>query len=298
MQRQRGELVPIGEVVADLDGPVQALIPSPPTQRHFTRADQVNQLVTASETTPDLGFHGVVAGAVLVHPSRSATAHLAAPVRPVRGEPGQSQRQVHRPQLPYKVPPRAKEDQDRLAGVELRDGQRGLDPASLDPGYRSGWTSTANKLISPFLARQRPVSGLSAQGWTLNHANRRGIAARPQIAYFPQACVILGSFPRLFGITPRPASSTIRDHSRLGSSNLHYLAAELAFTPGKGSKPPFCGRGSPREGPDGRLDSLPAGIDWRERPPPGGRAAAHLLAHQLSLLEAAAGGPEGGSLPP
>ena len=167
MQRQRGELVPIGEVVADLDGPVQALIPSPPTQRHFTRADQVNQLVTASETTPDLGFHGVVAGAVLVHPSRSATAHLAAPVRPVRGEPGQSQRQVHRPQLPYKVPPRAKEDQDRLAGVELRDGQRGLDPASLDPGYRSGWTSTANKLISPFLARQRPVSGLSAQGWTL-----------------------------------------------------------------------------------------------------------------------------------
>ena len=25
MQRQRGELVPIGEVVADLDGPVQAI---------------------------------------------------------------------------------------------------------------------------------------------------------------------------------------------------------------------------------------------------------------------------------
>ena len=56
MQRQRGELVPIGEVVADLDGPVQALIPSPPTQRHFTRADQVNALVNASEADPDLGF--------------------------------------------------------------------------------------------------------------------------------------------------------------------------------------------------------------------------------------------------
>ena len=56
MQRQRGELVPIGEVVADLDGPVKALIPSPPTQRHFTRADQVNQLVTASEADPDMGF--------------------------------------------------------------------------------------------------------------------------------------------------------------------------------------------------------------------------------------------------
>ena len=56
MQRQRGELVPIGEVVADLPGPAQALIPSPPTQRHFTQADQVNQLVSASESDPDLGF--------------------------------------------------------------------------------------------------------------------------------------------------------------------------------------------------------------------------------------------------
>ena len=56
MQRQRGELVPIGEALADLPGPVQALIPSRPTQRHFTRFDQVNQLVGASEADPDLGF--------------------------------------------------------------------------------------------------------------------------------------------------------------------------------------------------------------------------------------------------
>ena len=56
MQRQRGDLVPLGEVIADLPGPVQALIPSRSTQHHFTRADQVDQLVTASETTPDLGF--------------------------------------------------------------------------------------------------------------------------------------------------------------------------------------------------------------------------------------------------
>ena len=55
-QRQRGELVPIGEALADLPGPVQALIPSRSTQHHFTLADQVDQLVTASETTPDLGF--------------------------------------------------------------------------------------------------------------------------------------------------------------------------------------------------------------------------------------------------
>ena len=30
MQRQRGELIPIGEVIADLPGPVQSLQPSPP----------------------------------------------------------------------------------------------------------------------------------------------------------------------------------------------------------------------------------------------------------------------------
>ena len=38
MQRQRVELVPVAEALADLPGPVQALIPSPPTQRHFTPA--------------------------------------------------------------------------------------------------------------------------------------------------------------------------------------------------------------------------------------------------------------------
>ena len=57
MQRQRGELVPIGEVVADLDGPVQAIRDaSPQARHHFTQADQVNQLVSANEADPDLGF--------------------------------------------------------------------------------------------------------------------------------------------------------------------------------------------------------------------------------------------------
>ena len=57
MQRQRGELVPIGEVVADLDGPVQSIRDTSPQARyHFTQADQVNQLVSASEADPDLGF--------------------------------------------------------------------------------------------------------------------------------------------------------------------------------------------------------------------------------------------------
>ena len=49
MQRQRGELVPIGDALADLGGPVKAM-------HHYTQADQVNQLVGASEADPDLGF--------------------------------------------------------------------------------------------------------------------------------------------------------------------------------------------------------------------------------------------------
>ena len=57
MQRQRGELVPIGEVFGGLGGPVQALRAAPPPpQRGFTLADQVNQLVSASEADPDRGF--------------------------------------------------------------------------------------------------------------------------------------------------------------------------------------------------------------------------------------------------
>ena len=58
MQRQCGELVPIGEVLSGLDdGPVPAIRDaSPQALHHFTRADQVNQLVSASEADPDRGF--------------------------------------------------------------------------------------------------------------------------------------------------------------------------------------------------------------------------------------------------
>ena len=56
MQRQRDGLVPIGDALSDLGGPVQALRETPPARRGFTLADQVNQLVGASEADPDLGF--------------------------------------------------------------------------------------------------------------------------------------------------------------------------------------------------------------------------------------------------
>ena len=60
MQRKRGELVPIGEVVSGLDDALVPAIPSasPQARHHFTRFDQVNQLVGASEADPDLGFMG------------------------------------------------------------------------------------------------------------------------------------------------------------------------------------------------------------------------------------------------
>ena len=49
MQRQRGELVPIGDALADLGGPVKAIREaSPQALHHFTQADQVHQLVSAS----------------------------------------------------------------------------------------------------------------------------------------------------------------------------------------------------------------------------------------------------------
>ena len=57
MQRKRGSLVPVAEVLSDLNGPVAAIRDaSPQALHHFTQADQVNLLVNASEADPDMGF--------------------------------------------------------------------------------------------------------------------------------------------------------------------------------------------------------------------------------------------------
>ena len=57
MQRQRDGLVPIGEVIGGLGGPVKAIREaSPQAVHHYTRFDQVNELVSASEAGPDMGF--------------------------------------------------------------------------------------------------------------------------------------------------------------------------------------------------------------------------------------------------
>ena len=57
MKRTRDGLVPIREAVSSLGGPLKALREaSPQALHHFTRFDQVNQLVGASEADPDRGF--------------------------------------------------------------------------------------------------------------------------------------------------------------------------------------------------------------------------------------------------
>ena len=57
MVHKRNGLVPIASALADLPGPVKAIREaSPQALHHFTRFDQVDQLVRASEADPDLGF--------------------------------------------------------------------------------------------------------------------------------------------------------------------------------------------------------------------------------------------------
>ena len=59
MQRQHGELVPIGDALSELGGPVKSIREATPQAlHHFTLADQVNQLVGASEADPERGFMG------------------------------------------------------------------------------------------------------------------------------------------------------------------------------------------------------------------------------------------------
>ena len=57
MERKRNRLVPVPEAVSGLDELVKALREaSPQALHHFTRFDQVNQLVSASEADADLGM--------------------------------------------------------------------------------------------------------------------------------------------------------------------------------------------------------------------------------------------------
>ena len=57
MERKQDGLVLIGKGLPSLDGPVKAIRnASLQARHHFTQADQVNQLVWASEVDADIGF--------------------------------------------------------------------------------------------------------------------------------------------------------------------------------------------------------------------------------------------------
>ena len=100
MQRKRGELVPIGEVFSDLGGPVKAIREaSPQARHHFTQADQVNQLVGASEADADLGFHSTNNGAVQLaalqppaigFSTSASTARISSSCRPPESSPSET----------------------------------------------------------------------------------------------------------------------------------------------------------------------------------------------------------------
>ena len=57
MERKRGGLVPFGDALSGMGGPVKSIREATPQAlHHFTRFDQVHQLVSASEADPDRGF--------------------------------------------------------------------------------------------------------------------------------------------------------------------------------------------------------------------------------------------------
>ena len=56
MARKRNGWVAAGEASGSLDGPVKVPKPSPQALHHYTQANQVNQLVSASEADPERGF--------------------------------------------------------------------------------------------------------------------------------------------------------------------------------------------------------------------------------------------------
>ena len=60
MKRKQDGLVPIGEVFGDLGGPVKEIREATPQAvHHFTRFDQVNQLIEPAKRTPTwASWHG------------------------------------------------------------------------------------------------------------------------------------------------------------------------------------------------------------------------------------------------
>ena len=122
MQRQRGELVPVGEVIADLPGPVQALIPSRPTQRHYTRFDAGEPACFGQRSGSRPGLHGAAAGAVLSLPRTNPGNRLQ--YKRVNGPFTLYMTAVSGNKLPYGNLP-------RLSGIKLNSSWKSSSAGSL-----------------------------------------------------------------------------------------------------------------------------------------------------------------------
>ena len=80
--------------------------------------------------------------------------------RQVRSGPGQGGRYAHRGQLPHGLPAGVEEDQDRLAGTELPDGQGGDDRLALDTRYPTDAQAAPAYRIAGSRPRSRREVGL------------------------------------------------------------------------------------------------------------------------------------------
>ena len=89
-----------------------------------------------------------VADLPYLYPQTPDTALLEATLPPVRIGPGQCERQICRPGLPYRLPARVEEDQAGLVVSELRDGQGRADSASLGHRHPTSRAASASKLGS------------------------------------------------------------------------------------------------------------------------------------------------------
>ena len=141
MQRKQGGLVPIGDAVSGLDDVLVSGLrnDSPQARHHFTQADQVDQLVSASEADPDLGFMARTMALCSLPRSnpgkRTQYVRRNGPYTLVMSATGLNKLPFGN--LPRLLMARVEEDQNSLAGSELLNGVRRLNPASLDPGHRS-----------------------------------------------------------------------------------------------------------------------------------------------------------------
>ena len=138
MQRQRGELVPIGDALSGMGGPVKLIRDATPQAvHHFTQLDQVTQLVAARPLAhlPD------------VRAQAPAAPHVAATLPAVRRGPGDG-KQSCSAGFPPGLSTRVKENQKRVAGPALPDGQGGAADRAVAAGDRTVATAPRGIVVN------------------------------------------------------------------------------------------------------------------------------------------------------